>query len=133
MMNTVTLLRRYSNKATNGKLIWDDQSMPCVELAWNNNESKISCIPEGEYTCKYTLSPRLKVKTYEVLGVKDRAGIRIHPANYAYQLKGCIAIGLTEKDIDGDGVLDVTNSKIATEKFEKAMNYEDFILIIRKK
>lgn len=131
-MKTVYLDRRYAEKATNGKLIWDDQSMPCVELPWKDNKSQVSCIPEGEYICKYTLSPRLKVKTYEILGVKDRAGIRVHPANYAYQLKGCVAPGLTEADIDGDGVMDVTSSRAATEKFEKAMNYEDFKLIVRK-
>lgn len=131
-MKVIELLRRYNEKATNGRLVGDGVDMPCVELPWKDNKPRISCFPEGEYICKYTLSPRLKVNTYEILGVKDRGGIRIHPANYAYQLKGCVAPGLTEADIDGDGVMDVTSSRAATEKFEKAMNYEDFKLIVRK-
>src|SRR5947207_5696643 len=70
-----------------------------LELPWKENQSNVSCIPKGEYMCKYTRSNRMSnekgrdVYTYEVLNVPNRAGIRVHIANYFTQLLGCIALG----------------------------------------
>ena len=77
------------------------------------------------------MSPSFKKFTYEVLNVKDRAGIRIHPANYTKQLLGCIALGKTHIDIDKDGVIDISASRVTVEEFENLMNHEDFILKIQ--
>lgn len=108
-----------------------------LELPWLNNEHNKSCIPDGQYTCKYTRSNRMSahvgkdVFTYEVLDVKDRAGIRIHSANYRSQLLGCIALGDKVMDINADGEDDVANSRATIAEFEANMKYEDFILIIK--
>jgi hypothetical protein len=55
-------------------------------------------------------------------GVPGRDGICIHAANYAagnkVQLKGCIAVGKSYLDLDGDKIDDITNSK---EVFNKLM------------
>lgn len=51
-----------------------------------------SCrIPDGVYKVIWTYSPSFKEYLYEIEGVKSRSGIRIHKANVASQLKGCIA------------------------------------------
>lgn len=107
-----------------------------LELGWHDNESNISCIPTGEYTCKWTRSNRLStaaghdVFTYEVLNVPNRAGIRIHSANYFNQLLGCIALGDAHKDINSDGHLDVLHSGATVAKFAEFMSYQEFKLLI---
>lgn len=101
-----------------------------MELPDKDNAAKISCIPTGIYKCKYTLSPSFGKHTYEILDVPNRAGIRIHSANYASQLLGCVALGSALKDINNDGRQDVVHSGVTMEEFEKLMNYEDFELTI---
>lgn len=113
--------------AVNGNQLFVAKTM---ELPDKENAPKISCIPKGVYTCKYTLSPHFKKHTYEVLNVTGRAGIRIHSANFASQLLGCIALGSALKDINNDGHQDVVHSGATMEEFEKLMNYEDFELTI---
>lgn len=54
-----------------------------LELPWRWNAREISCIPAGEYRMVYSLSPRLKIRTYEILDVPNRSGIRIHSGNLA--------------------------------------------------
>ena len=132
-----------------------------LELAWNNNESNISCIPVNDeaipfYTCRWTRSNRLSAEslsrwltkntgkteadcpdeekniyTYEVFGVPDRAGIRIHAANFFKQLRGCVALGDSHKDINMDGNLDVIHSGDTVKKFNELMDKESFKLIVR--
>ncbi|MDI1256296.1 MAG: DUF5675 family protein [Flavobacterium sp.] len=142
-MNKATLTRNSdSDKETLGSLtvISDNgQRYNCktLELLWKNNASQVSCIPTGTYTCKFTRSNRLSTEakkdvfTYEVQNVKDRAGIRIHSANYFFQLLGCIALGNTVLDINGDHIPDVTNSKATIKAFEQFMGGEDFLLEVK--
>ncbi len=54
-----------------------------LELPWRFNAREISCIPAGDYQIVYSMSPRLKIRTYEVIDVPNRAGIRIHSGNWA--------------------------------------------------
>lgn len=135
-----TLSRFFGNdKQTLGVLTISDAKgfvSKTLELPDKNNESRVSCIPSGVYICKYTKSPLFSknaghdVYTYEITNVKNRSGIRIHSANYARQLLGCVALGDTHKDIDSDGQLDVIHSGDTVKKFEAAMNYETFELTI---
>lgn len=101
-----------------------------MELPNKNNQVRISCIPEGEYTVRFTYSPRYKRKMYLVDGVEGRSGIRIHSANYWYDLMGCISLGQSYYDINQDGLPDVTASRKTVKAFEEVMNGEDFILKI---
>ncbi len=84
-----------------------------LELPWRNNESRVSCIPAGEYDAKLTMSNRFKVLLWEILGVPDRSGIRIHAANYGHELAGCIALGMQSVDMDKDGKMDIARSREA--------------------
>jgi len=107
-----------------------------LELSWQNNASNISCIPKGNYLCKYTQSARMTqaagkpVFTYEILNVPFRAGIRIHSANYFNQLLGCISLGDVHKDINLDGELDVIHSGVTIQAFVNLMDKEDFTIHI---
>lgn len=139
-MRHVSILRDpSSSKQTLGHLqAYEPNDFEChtLELPWLDNQSNVSCIPDGDYICKYTPSMRLskvaghEVRTYEVLNVPNRAGIRIHSANFFRQLLGCIALGEKVEDVDIDGEGDVTESRKTVAAFEKAMGYQDFLLHI---
>lgn len=102
-----------------------------LELAWKNNQSNISCIPPGQYQCRWTFSPHFQKYTYEVMNVPNRYGIRIHAANFNKELLGCIALGDAHKDINIDGELDVIHSGTSMQKFNDMMGGADFMLNIR--
>ena len=95
-----------------------------LELSWKNNESFISCIPKKTYKVKKRWSEKYGWH-FHVLDVEDRDYILIHSANYVFQIKGCIAVGLDLMDINGDGLIDVTHSKDAMESLLDLMP-EDF-------
>ena len=86
-----------------------------LELPYRNNDPNVSCIPSDEYIVRLTKSQKFGVDLYEVLNVQGRSGIRIHKANYFTELLGCIAVGVQFIDLNNDGFLDVTNSKLAQE------------------
>lgn len=86
------LSRTYFPDGTNGKLECEGKFIcNTIELPWKNNETKVSCIPEGKYFIKKRYSNKFKWHL-EVLEVTNRNLILFHPANNALQeLKGCIA------------------------------------------
>jgi hypothetical protein len=126
-MKQVSLTR--SDDKTFGVLRYNTLKWFTVERPWLNNQNNVSCIPNGTYTCKWTLSPRLKKYTYEVLNVPKRGGIRIHSANFSTQVLGCIALGNTTGIMDG--VRGVFGSVTAIRKFNEALNKEDFKLEVK--
>jgi len=80
-----------------------------MELPDLDNQTNISCIPAGRYNCEKYYS-QTHGWCIAILDVPNRTEIRVHPANYTRQLRGCIAVGESLKDIDKDGVFDVTSS-----------------------
>lgn len=69
-------------------------------------ENRKFLIPDGEYNIIFTYSPRFS-KRYPYSGYMDgkvplilvpnHEGIRIHVANYGYELTGCIGVGRSMK------------------------------------
>lgn len=126
-----------SDQGTFGKLIINDFKCFTGELPENHNIPNYSCIPVGSYKCEWTRSTRLKRFTYEVLEVPERAGIRIHSANfmgddrkgYKKQVNGCIAFGEYLGQMDKQQALLI--SKPTVFRFELMMNKEPFILEIK--
>ncbi|HTN67957.1 MAG TPA: DUF5675 family protein, partial [Dysgonamonadaceae bacterium] len=87
-----SLKRTYLEKATHGELFYKGQKISeTIELSWNHNKKRISCIPEGTYKLRKRYSEKFKWH-YVLLHVPDRSYILIHPANNALkELQGCIA------------------------------------------
>lgn len=83
-----------------------------LELAWKDNEKKVSCIPPNNYRVIKRYSKKHGFH-FHILGVPNRDYILIHASNFHSDLLGCIAPGTGLKDINNDGRLDVTNSKRA--------------------
>ncbi len=88
-------------------------SINTLELSWKDNEKGISCIKEGVYDWKKSWSVKHKMYVIRLLNVPGRDNIEIHIANFFHDLLGCIAVGIGLKDIDKDGEIDTTSSKIA--------------------
>lgn len=86
------LSRTYFPDGTNGILECEGKLIcKTIELPWKNNETKVSCIPEGKYFIRKRYSKKFQWHV-EVLGVKNRSLMLFHPANNALrELKGCIA------------------------------------------
>ena len=86
------LSRTYFPDGTNGKLECEGKLIcNTIELPWKNNETKVSCIPEGKYFIKKRYSKKFQWHL-EIVGVKNRSLILFHPANNALsELNGCIA------------------------------------------
>lgn len=86
------LERRYFSLGTNGTLFFQGQEVcKTIELPWKDNQRRISCIPEGIYRLRKRYSPKFKWH-FELMNVKHRQLILIHPANDALkELNGCIA------------------------------------------
>ena len=100
-----------------------------LELSWQDNVKYISSIPKGIYTAVRHNSPKFGECLW-LQDVPERSEILVHPANYYKQLLGCIALGLNLQDIDGDRVLDVTNSKQAVNELLSHIEDEIEIEII---
>lgn len=132
------ILRRIetSDHGTFGILSFPGFSCFSGELPDRGNKPNTSCIPKGTYKAVWSHSPRFKRNMYLVLNVAQRAGIRIHAANFMgddskgfkRQLNGCVALGERLGSIEGQKALLL--SKPAIRRFETLMNGRDFELEI---
>jgi hypothetical protein len=100
-MNQISLTRYYTPHATWGDLYLPDGfACKTLELPWLQNQVRISCIPEGEYTLRKRRSGVVERSSggefldgWEVTGVDGRTWIMIHPGNWTTDILGCIAVG----------------------------------------
>jgi hypothetical protein len=109
------LLRTYHTKGTNGDLLHGGLALcHTIELPWNDNKRRISCIPEGRYelTKRYSRKCKWHILVNNVAG---RDLVLIHPANSAVkELHGCIA-PVTRLTGPGTG----SSSRVVFEKLKK--------------
>jgi hypothetical protein len=116
---------------TLGEMTFGDFKCKTLELPWLNNQSKISCIPYGQYTCeKKYATAAIPYQHVTILNVPNRSGIAIHKANYYTQLRGCIAVGENQVDINKDGQKDVTNSGSTFDKLMELLPKRFTLIII---
>ena len=79
-----------------------EQSMTLEEIK-KLKKYAVTAIPYGRYKVVITKSPRFTAQkgrdifTPQLLNVPGFEGIRIHPANLASELEGCIAPGMSKK------------------------------------
>lgn len=113
----LVLERQYYTSGTNGALYFEGKEIcKTIELAWKNNQRRISCIPEGLYRVRKRLSQKFKWHI-EVPNVKNRDLILFHPANNALkELNGCIA-PVSELTGEGKGI----RSQIAFERLKNIL------------
>lgn len=126
----LVLKRQYFPEGTNGKLACEGQFIcHTIELPWKNNETRVSCIPEGEYFIRKRYSTKFHWHL-EILDVQNRRLILFHPANNALQeLHGCIA-PVTKISGPGLGLLSrKAFTKLKTLVF-KALDQNESVLLI---
>ncbi len=82
-----------STEGTFGVLLVDGDAF-CVTLErpWLDNQSNVSSIPPGTYTCRRVQSPKVG-NTFEITGVPDRNHILIHKGNFVGDSEGCVLVG----------------------------------------
>lgn len=85
-------------------------SCKTLELAWRENKKQLSCIPKGSYKASKWNSPKHGA-CFKIHNVEGRTNILIHAGNYKKQTLGCILVGERFKDLDGNRITDITNSK----------------------
>ena len=132
-MLTLYLNRETEQTLTRGILHTPSgRELHVLERPWRNNKPFDSCIPDGVYLVKPYESPRFG-SVYILSGgtvskfkspKHERYGILFHPANYARQLAGCLACGLSWR---GDMLL---NSAAATKLLFDELAGESAILFI---
>lgn len=91
-----------------------------LELGWHNNEKQKSCIPPGRYEVVKRNSPKYN-NHFHILNVPNRDYILIHHGNFYTDILGCILAGTGLTDINGDGLRDVTSSRIAIKELYKLL------------
>ena len=128
----ISITRIYFPEGTNGKLECEGKFIcNAIELPWKNNETKVSCIPEGKYFIKKRYSNKFKWHL-EVLDVKNRSLILFHPANNALlELNGCIA---PVKKLSGPGLGLMSRKAFAKLKelvYKALSNNESVELIVK--
>lgn len=86
-----------------------------VEEPWRENRNSISCIPPGRYPftkSKATNNPKLgNVLRFD--GIQYRGGVLMHVGSTYEHTEGCILVGLSQADLNGDKVPDNVSSQDA--------------------
>jgi hypothetical protein len=100
-----------------------------IELPWKENKRRVSCIPKGRYEVVKRVSPK-HGNHFHITNVPGRDWVLIHSGNFSRQLLGCIAPGKAHIDIDGDGLRDVSSSRVTMNELN-ALLPERFILEIK--
>ena len=95
-----TLQRLYLDDRTIGVFKLGNFECYTLELPDKDNQTNISCIPEGTYKCERIVSPSLG-DCYNVADVEGRTYIRMHQGNYLREIKGCILVG---EKLDGAAI-----------------------------
>ena len=126
----VTLVRlKHEKEQTLGYLFNGLELIACtLELEWNDNKRRVSCIPTGIYKVVKRYSQKYK-NHFHVTNVENRSWILIHQGNFNRQILGCILVGDKHIDIDKDGYKDVTNSVKTMAKLNKILPSEFDLLV----
>lgn len=114
---------------TYGVLLNPDGYPVCLmlERPWKDNQTGISCIPEGRYLAQRYNSPT-KGEVWELQNTGPRSNIEIHPANLVSELEGCLAPGREFGSING--IHAIMGSRLAFMDLENSTGNKDFWLNI---
>jgi len=141
--NYASLIRESSDdQGTFGTITFMGKKLFTLELPWRDNQSSISCIPEGIYPCDWVLSNKRQRNIYQLGKTGDRLAIQIHSGNFAgdtmldwdSHVEGCILVGHSKGELLNSNAKmqkAVLDSKSALAVFEQAMGHEPFTLVIQ--
>ena len=99
-----------NNDCTIGRLNYKEFDCLTLELPWLDNKVGVSCVPAGIYEAEKYYSPKFRKTVILLKGVQGRSFIEIHTGNFTRDIEGCIVVGDSLKYLDGDNILDVSNS-----------------------
>lgn len=118
---------------TFGVLTIDGEAF-CVtlELPDKSNQRLISCIPDGQYSCRRYHSDKYS-DTFQVHGVPNRDLILFHAGNTTADTYGCILLAQYFGKVRDNGTRMVANSGMTFKSFmERAGNLQEFTLTIEE-
>ena len=138
----LVISRRYKALQTEGDVTLyrgDEVLFECksLELVWNDNKVSQSCIPQGKYQAQKHISPTFG-KSIWIKDVPDRSEILIHVGNFIGsnikagddpESDGCILVGSEFRDLTGDGINDLVNSRATIDKLYELVKDEIDIII----
>lgn len=135
--------RVYLETETLGSWYNDDGTMVCktMELPWLDNQSNISCIPEGFYRLKkmppgfgrnYSYFRFYNVPGRGINQFVNMSTILVHKITYVKDLKGCIGVGGRFVDLNKDGVPDIADSSMKLKWMTDNLPNEFELTIIKK-
>ena len=129
MINLKVYLQRFwedFNQSTGGLYVLDNKGQPvylqpCIERGDRNNQQGVSNAPPGIYPLVWEHSPKYGM-VWELKNIPNgRSELKIHPANFWSDLRGCFAPGEFIARINSDGYYDVGASRKALIRFHKIM------------
>ena len=130
-MKAVILHRSYRPYCTLGSFrLPSGVILSTIERPWLNNRPNVSCIPPGEYLCKWierSASGKYK-RCWHVVGVDGRSGILWHSGNLVRHSLGCILPGLRHGQLKGREA--VLSSKPALNRMRRELGGESFRLVV---
>ena len=131
----ITLKRKPNDQQTPGNLSFDGFECFTLELPWKNNLRKVSCIRAGVYTwVKRAATTAIPYEHILLQNVPARDGVCIHSGNFATGAKpdtlGCVLVGSAYVDLNGDGTVEITNSKATFNKMMALLPNQGEIEII---
>ena len=105
-----------SHAITLGRLRFGDNDYFTVERPWKDNQTFVSCVPDGTYKMVRVDSPKFGDNMWEIAAVHARTHILIHVANTPSNVMGCIGLGQTiYQNLNGVG-----SSRLAIDDFYEA-------------
>lgn len=128
-MRIARLVRWAANpRQTIGRIWVGSESWLTVERS--KLDASHPCIPAGNYPLKLGLyysgdgpGGKIDYPAYEVLNVPGRTLIKIHAANKASELLGCISPGMSMEIFGGE--IGVTSSRAALAEFMRLMGPDE--------
>jgi len=132
MKHTLTLSRTYRPYITLGTLsLPSGKTLKTLERPWLNNQTNISCIPEGTYECTWLESSGSGkyVQVWHLQDVEGRTEILFHAGNLVRDTLGCILVGLKHGHLGGEDA--VLSSLKALKAMRSELEAKAFTLIIK--
>lgn len=92
-----------------------------LERQWLGNAKRVSCIPDGYYTCKRIQSPKFG-ETFEITNVEGRSEILFHKGNIDDDSHGCVLVGEQFDPVFKNGILSGNGITSSTEGFNEFLS-----------